>query len=84
MSQIVVDTDVASYIFNWHASAQRYIDALRGSQLILCFMSIAEMRMGAISAGWGVRRRTLQGGSVNAPSVPDFPSPGFPLSQKRR
>jgi tRNA(fMet)-specific endonuclease VapC len=59
MSQIVVDTDVASYIFNWHSSAQRYVDALRGSQLILSFMSIAEMRMGAIAAGWGVRRRTL-------------------------
>jgi tRNA(fMet)-specific endonuclease VapC len=59
MSQIVVDTDVASYIFNWHSSAQRYVDALRGSELILSFMSIAEMRMGATAAGWGVRRRTL-------------------------
>jgi hypothetical protein len=29
MSQIVVDTDVASYIFNWHSSAKRYADALR-------------------------------------------------------
>jgi tRNA(fMet)-specific endonuclease VapC len=59
MSQIVVDTDVASYIFNWHSSAQRYVDALRGSELVLCFMSIAEMRMGAIAAGWGVRRRAF-------------------------
>jgi tRNA(fMet)-specific endonuclease VapC len=59
MSQIVVDTDVASYIFNWHSSAQRYVDALRGSGLILSFMSIAEMGMGAIAAGWGVRRRNL-------------------------
>jgi len=45
MSQIVVDTDVASYIFNWHSSARRYVDALRGFGLILSFMSIAEMRM---------------------------------------
>jgi tRNA(fMet)-specific endonuclease VapC len=59
MSQIVVDTDVASYIFNWHSLAQRYVDALRGSELILSFMSIAELRMGAIMAGWGTRRRTL-------------------------
>ena len=59
MSQTVVDTDVASYIFNWHSSAQRYVVALRGSTLILSFMSIAEMRMGAIAANWGVRRRTL-------------------------
>jgi predicted nucleic acid-binding protein len=59
MNQIVIDTDIASYIFNWHSSAKQYVDALRGSQLVLCFMSIAEMRMGAIAAGWGTRRRTL-------------------------
>ena len=34
MSQIVVDTDVASYIFNWHSLAQHYADALRGSELV--------------------------------------------------
>jgi tRNA(fMet)-specific endonuclease VapC len=59
MRQIVVDTDVTSYIFNWHSSAQGYVDALRGSELILSFMSIAEMRMGALAAGWGIRRRTI-------------------------
>jgi predicted nucleic acid-binding protein len=59
MSRIVVDTDVASYIFNWHSLAQQYADALRGSELILSFMTIAELRMGAISAGWGNRRRVL-------------------------
>ena len=59
MSQIVVDTDVASYLFNWHSSARQYVDALGGSELVLSFMSIAELRMGAISAGWGSRRRQL-------------------------
>jgi predicted nucleic acid-binding protein len=59
MSQIVVDTAVASYIFNWHSLAQRYVDALGGSELILSFMSIAEMRMGAIAAGWGIRRSSV-------------------------
>ena len=48
MSPIVVDTDVASYIFNWHSLAPSYVAALRGSQLILSFMSVAEMRMGAM------------------------------------
>jgi hypothetical protein len=56
MSQVVVDTDVASYIFNWHSSVQRYVNALRGAELILSFMSIAEMRMGVCSRV-GVRRR---------------------------
>ena len=59
MSRIVVDTDVASYIFNWHSLAQQYADVLRGSELILSFMTIAELRMGAISARWGGRRRVL-------------------------
>jgi len=59
MSPLVVDTDVASYIFKWHSSAQSYVDAMRGSELILSIMSVAEMRMGAISARWGLRRRTL-------------------------
>jgi tRNA(fMet)-specific endonuclease VapC len=59
MKRIVVDTDVASYIFNWHSLAKQYVDALHGSELILSFMSIAELRMGAIIAAWGARRRTL-------------------------
>lgn len=59
MNQIVVDTDVASYIFNWHTLAERYANALRGSELILSFMSVAELRMGAMSAGWGSKRRRL-------------------------
>ena len=48
MSRIVVDTAVASYIFNWRSLAQQYAAALRGSELILSFMTIAELRMGAI------------------------------------
>ena len=59
MSQIVVDTDVASYIFNWHSLAPQFADALRGSELILSFMTVAELRMGGISAAWGGRRRVL-------------------------
>jgi len=59
MSQIVVDTDVASYIFNWHTPARQYVDAFRGSDLILSFMSVAELCMGAMSAGWGSQRRLL-------------------------
>ena len=59
MNQIVVDTDVASYLFNWHTLAERYSGLLKGSELILSFMTIAELRMGAIAAGWGSRRRLL-------------------------
>ena len=43
MSQIVVDSDVASYIFNWHSLAQQYADTLRGSELILSNWSTRTM-----------------------------------------
>lgn len=59
MSQVVVDTDIASYLFNWHSSAMELADSLRGFELILSFMTVAEMRTGAISANWGHRRRAL-------------------------
>jgi predicted nucleic acid-binding protein len=50
MSQIVVDTDVASYVFNWHSSSARYLRVLRGSELMLSFMSVSELRAGALLA----------------------------------
>jgi predicted nucleic acid-binding protein len=65
MSQIVVDTDVASYIFNWHSSAKAYVEALRGHDLILSFMTVAELRMGATVAGWGSRKCALLEQFVN-------------------
>jgi predicted nucleic acid-binding protein len=59
-TRIVVDTDVASYIFKWHAGlAVRYVELVRGAELILSFMSVAEMRQGALNAGWGDRKRDL-------------------------
>jgi hypothetical protein len=43
MSRIVVDTDVASYIFNWHSLAQQYAEALRGSA---CMRTTTYVRFG--------------------------------------
>ena len=56
MSQIVVDTDVASIGTRWHSSTPMPCVDLK---LFLSFMSIAELRMGAFSAGWGSRRCQL-------------------------
>ncbi|HEY7389019.1 MAG TPA: PIN domain-containing protein [Bryobacteraceae bacterium] len=57
MARLVVDTDVASFIFKWHPElAARYVDTLRGSELILSFMTVAEMRQGALDANWGPRK----------------------------
>ena len=44
-ARLVVDTDVASFIFKWHPEfAPRYVDIMRGSELIVSFMTLAEMR----------------------------------------
>ena len=56
-ARLVVDTDVASFIFKWHPEfAPRYVDVMRGSELIVSFMTVAEMRQGALDANWGPRR----------------------------
>lgn len=50
MSQaVVVDTDIASYIFNWHTLAQHNVDALRAFGISACFALKAGSRSSAAS-----------------------------------
>ena len=59
-TRLVVDTDVASFVFKWHPEfAPRYIDIVRGAELVVSFMTIAEMRQGALDANWGARKWNL-------------------------
>jgi tRNA(fMet)-specific endonuclease VapC len=59
-ARLVVDTDVASFVFKWHPNfAPRYVNIIRGSELVLSFMTLAEMRQGALDANWGRRRCDL-------------------------
>jgi len=56
-TRLVVDTDVASFIFKWHPEfAPRYVGVVRSSELIVSFMTVAEMRQGALDANWGPRK----------------------------
>jgi tRNA(fMet)-specific endonuclease VapC len=56
-TRLVVDTDVASFVFKWHPDlAPRYANILRGSELVISFMTIAEMHQGALEANWGPRK----------------------------
>jgi predicted nucleic acid-binding protein len=56
-ARLVVDTDVASFIFKWHPEfAPSYVDIVRGYELIVSFMTLAEMRQGALDANWGPRK----------------------------
>ena len=56
MNRVVVDTDVASYIFKGHHAAIGWSYALGDAPLYISFMSLAEMRMEAIADAWGLRR----------------------------
>ena len=56
-TRLVVDTDVASFVFKWHPDfAPKYVGIIRGFELILSFMTLAEMRQGALDANWGSRK----------------------------
>ncbi len=59
-ARLVVDTDVASFVFKWHPDfAPRYVGIIRGSELVVSFMTLAEMRQGAMDANWGPRKCDL-------------------------
>jgi predicted nucleic acid-binding protein len=58
--RLVVDTDVASFVFKWHPKfAPAYVALVRGAELVVCFMTLAEMRQGALDANWGPRKRDV-------------------------
>jgi hypothetical protein len=53
-ARLVVDTDVASFVFKWHPEfAPQYVGIIRGFELVLSFMTLAEMRQGALDANLG-------------------------------
>lgn len=56
-ARLVLDTDVASFIFKWYPEfAPRYVTMIRAAELIVSFMTLAEMRQGALHANWGPRK----------------------------
>ena len=56
-TRLVVDTDVASFVFKWHPEfAPPYVAVLRGFELVVSFMTLGEMRQGAPDANWGRRK----------------------------
>ena len=58
MASIVVDTDVVSYGFRQEPLfVQHYGPALQGSQAVISFMTVAEMRFGMLNRQWGEARQ---------------------------
>src|SRR5216117_3639809 len=53
MSDAVVDTDVASFVFKRDTRAQLYRPHLLGKTLYISFMTLAELRRWALASSWG-------------------------------
>ena len=56
MSTVVVDTDVASFLFKGDTRAQAYRQHLQGKTPALSFMTVAELYQWAYGRNWGERK----------------------------
>jgi tRNA(fMet)-specific endonuclease VapC len=54
---LVVDTDVASFLFKHDTRAALYVPHLSGHMLTISFQTLAELNLWALSANWGAERR---------------------------
>jgi tRNA(fMet)-specific endonuclease VapC len=60
-----VDTNVISFVLKGHKLAANYQPHLTGYTLAVSFMTVAEMREGAVLAGWGQRRLATLETTIN-------------------
>src|SRR5712692_9514436 len=76
MNAIVVDTDVVSLVFKQDTRAQTYLSALTASDLLVSFMTEAELERWILQARWGpervIRFRTYMKRFVSVPSSRDL------------
>lgn len=56
MTPVVVDTDVVSFLFKSDARAQEYLSFLPDRQLLVSFMTEAELGQWVLLAKWGPER----------------------------
>lgn len=56
MTEIVVDTDVVSFLFKNHPVGHRYDPDLVGRVVLVSFMTVAELERWAIQYRWGQQR----------------------------
>ena len=76
MTAVVVDTDVASFLFKNDSRAQLYLPLMRNRDLLVSFMTEAELEQWILLAKWGddrVRRfRTFMTGFASVPTSRDL------------
>jgi tRNA(fMet)-specific endonuclease VapC len=56
LNEILIDTDVVSYLLNRHSLAEEYEKLLFGYVPMISFITVAEMYRGAYKRSWGDRR----------------------------
>lgn len=56
MTPIVVDTDVASFVFKGDTRAQLYLRLLENHEWLISFMTEAELAQWALVANWSAKR----------------------------
>ena len=54
---LVVDTDVASFVFKRDTRDALYIPHLSGHMLTISFQTLGELELWTLASGWGTRRR---------------------------
>ena len=76
MSEVVVDTDVVSFVFKNHPFGSRYDPELAGRITLISFMSVAELERWTLQYRWGNQRtqllRTFLQRFTVVPSSPDL------------
>ena len=76
MTPVVVDTDVVSFLFKNDNRAQLYLPLMRNRDLLVSFMTEAELEQWILLARWGadrVRRfRVFMTGFASVPSSRDL------------
>src|SRR5580700_207733 len=56
VERVVVDTDVISFVFKGHSQGVAYVPDLDGKQIIVSFMTVAELKRWALKKRWGPNR----------------------------
>lgn len=56
--EIILDTNVVSYLMRGGQLAQEYMPHVRGRLLAITFITVGELYFGAEKANWGQKRRT--------------------------
>ena len=76
MTPAVVDTDVVSFLFKNDSRAQLYLPLMRNRDLLVSFMTEAELEQWILLAKWGVERvrrfRIFMTGFASVPSSRDL------------